>query len=105
MRSSRQPLRGFLRMRNSVNAIKDFPHAEECPWARLEARNDADAAIARAPPAGRGTRRGGLAEDSEDSRRHPDIVHDPCPARHWRPTPVRHPQDPFARSRPLIAVE
>jgi hypothetical protein len=45
-RSSRQPLRGFLRMRNSVNAIKDFPHAEERPRARLEARNDADAASA-----------------------------------------------------------
>jgi hypothetical protein len=29
VRSSRQPLRGFLRMRNSVNAINDFPHAEE----------------------------------------------------------------------------
>ncbi len=48
VRSSRQPLRGFLRMRNSINAIKDFPHAEERPWARLEARNDADAALARA---------------------------------------------------------
>jgi hypothetical protein len=45
VRSSRQPLRGFLRMRNAVNAIKDSPHAEERPWARLEARNDADAAV------------------------------------------------------------
>jgi threonylcarbamoyladenosine tRNA methylthiotransferase MtaB len=48
VRSSRQPLRGFLRMRNSVNAIKGSPHAEERPWARLEARNDANAAPARA---------------------------------------------------------
>ena len=31
VRSSRQPLHGFLRMRNSVNGIKDFPHAEERP--------------------------------------------------------------------------
>jgi hypothetical protein len=31
VRSSRQPLRGFLGMRNSVNAINDFPHAEEPP--------------------------------------------------------------------------
>jgi len=51
VRSSRQPLRGFLRMRNSVNAINHFPHAEERPWARLEVRNGADAAIARAPRA------------------------------------------------------
>jgi hypothetical protein len=29
VRSSRLPLRGFLRMRNSANAIKVFPHAEE----------------------------------------------------------------------------
>jgi hypothetical protein len=31
VRSSRQPLRGFLRVRNSVNAIKNCPHAEEHP--------------------------------------------------------------------------
>jgi hypothetical protein len=28
-------------MRISVNFIKDCPHAEERPWARLEARKDA----------------------------------------------------------------
>src|SRR5712691_2948767 len=35
---SRQPLRGFLRMRIFLNAINGPPHAEERPWARLEAR-------------------------------------------------------------------
>ena len=29
VRSSRQPLRGFLRMRSFLNPIKDLPHAEE----------------------------------------------------------------------------
>src|SRR5437868_15165425 len=29
VRPSRQPLCGFLRMRNSSHAINDFPHAEE----------------------------------------------------------------------------
>jgi hypothetical protein len=29
LRPSRQLLRSFLRMRNFLNAIKDFPHAEE----------------------------------------------------------------------------
>jgi hypothetical protein len=36
-------------MRNAVNAINDIPHAEERLWARLEARKDAEAALARAP--------------------------------------------------------
>jgi hypothetical protein len=31
VRPSRQLLRSFLRMRNFLNAIKDFPHAEERP--------------------------------------------------------------------------
>ena len=35
---SRQPLRGFLRMRNFLNAIKGLPHAQGAHWARLEAR-------------------------------------------------------------------
>ena len=35
---SRRRLRRLLRMRAFPNAIKDFPHAEERPWARLEAR-------------------------------------------------------------------
>jgi hypothetical protein len=68
VRSSRQPLRGFLGMRNSVNAINDFPHAEEPPFetgtaaaphdegARLEARNDADAALAQRSAANSFTR-------------------------------------------------
>jgi hypothetical protein len=43
VRSSRQPLRGFLRMRKFLNVINDIPHAEERPWARLEARTEADA--------------------------------------------------------------
>ena len=46
VRSSRQPLGDFLGMRNAVNAIEDLPHTEERPWARLEAREDADAALA-----------------------------------------------------------
>src|SRR6266566_4313483 len=29
--SSRRPLRGLLRMRSFLNAIKGLPHAEECP--------------------------------------------------------------------------
>ena len=31
VRSSRQPLRGFLRMRDFLNAIKSLPHPEERP--------------------------------------------------------------------------
>jgi hypothetical protein len=50
VRPSRQPLRGFLRMRAFLNAISNLPHAEERPFetppaeapqdkrARLEAR-------------------------------------------------------------------
>ena len=38
-RPSRQPLRGFLRMKKYLNAIKDIPHAEERPYGPgLEAR-------------------------------------------------------------------
>ena len=45
MRSSRQPLRGFLRMRNSVNAINDFLMLRSAARVRLEARSDADASL------------------------------------------------------------
>jgi NodT family efflux transporter outer membrane factor (OMF) lipoprotein len=38
VRPSRQPLRGFLRMRGILNAIDNAPHAEERLWGRLEAR-------------------------------------------------------------------
>jgi hypothetical protein len=38
MRPSRRPLRGLLRLRNFLNAIKNSPHAEGAHRARLEAR-------------------------------------------------------------------
>jgi hypothetical protein len=38
MRPSRRPLRGLLRLRNFLNAIKSSPHAEGAHGARLEAR-------------------------------------------------------------------
>jgi class 3 adenylate cyclase len=38
MRPSRRPLRGLLRLRNFLNAIKNSPHAEGAHGARLEAR-------------------------------------------------------------------
>ena len=50
LRSSRQPLRGFLRMRNYINAINDIPHAEERPARpRLEARTVLEALRAGQP--------------------------------------------------------
>src|SRR5438128_7011010 len=41
VRPSRRPLRGLLRMRNFLNVIKGFPHAEGAQRARLEARTTA----------------------------------------------------------------
>jgi hypothetical protein len=45
VRSSRLPLRGFLRMRNSANAIKVFPHAEERSKSASRSTHDRDAAL------------------------------------------------------------
>jgi hypothetical protein len=41
VRPSRQLLRSFLRMRDFLNAIKGFPHAEEHRRVRLDARTAA----------------------------------------------------------------
>jgi hypothetical protein len=38
------PLRGFLGMRNCVNAIKDFPHAEERPTGASRSTHNGGAA-------------------------------------------------------------
>jgi len=43
VRPSRQPLRGFLRMRRFVNAIDDKPHAEERLKGASRSTADADA--------------------------------------------------------------
>src|SRR5271165_5691428 len=45
VRSSRQPLRGFLRMRNWVNAINDIPHADERPTGASRSTRDFDAGL------------------------------------------------------------
>jgi hypothetical protein len=38
VRPSRQPFRGFLRMRRFQNATKEIPQAEECPKSLPQAR-------------------------------------------------------------------
>ncbi len=43
VRPSRQPLRGFLRMRNFLNVIKAFPHAEERPEGASRSTHDRNA--------------------------------------------------------------
>jgi hypothetical protein len=43
VRSSRQPLRGFLRMRTFLNAINDIPHAEERLKGASRSTHDIDA--------------------------------------------------------------
>ncbi len=43
VRPSRQPLRRFLRMRNFLNAIKAFPHAEERPEGASRSTHDRSA--------------------------------------------------------------
>jgi hypothetical protein len=43
VRPSRQPLRGFLRMRTFLNAINDTPHAEERPKGASRSTHDVDA--------------------------------------------------------------
>jgi hypothetical protein len=44
VRPSRQPLRGFLRMRALLNAISNLPHAEERPTGASRSTHDAFAA-------------------------------------------------------------
>src|SRR5580700_5321262 len=44
VRPSRQPLRGFLRMRTILNAINDTPHAEERPEGASRSTHNIDAA-------------------------------------------------------------
>jgi hypothetical protein len=46
VRPSRQPLRGFLRMRTFLNAIKDTPHAEERLKGASRSTHKVDAALA-----------------------------------------------------------
>jgi hypothetical protein len=47
VRPSRQPLRGFLRMRTFLNAIEDIPHAEERLKGASRSTHDVDAALVR----------------------------------------------------------
>jgi hypothetical protein len=47
VRPSRQPLRGFLRMRTFINAIKDIPHAEERLKGASRSTHDGDADLVR----------------------------------------------------------
>src|SRR6185295_8951672 len=44
-RPSRRPLRGLLRMRNSLSAIKDLPHPEERPKGASRRTHDMDALL------------------------------------------------------------
>ncbi|HEY4039985.1 MAG TPA: hypothetical protein VGM15_14280, partial [Burkholderiaceae bacterium] len=47
VRPSRQPLRGFLRMRTFLNGIKDIPHAEERLKGASRSTHYVDAALVR----------------------------------------------------------
>jgi hypothetical protein len=49
VRPSRRPLRGLLRMRNFLNAIKGLPHAEERPTGASRSTHSLAAALLSPP--------------------------------------------------------
>jgi hypothetical protein len=49
VRPSRRPLRGLLRMRNFLNAIKALPHAEERPTGASRSTHSLTAALLSPP--------------------------------------------------------
>src|SRR6516164_7752102 len=63
VRPSRQPLRGFLRIRNFLNAIDVVPHAEERPPSRRRLRR-----LLRTTAASRSTHHARPADTPEPPR-------------------------------------